>query len=271
MPDCPPLGVGRTPWFDLSTTLPEQWARTEQRGADAQVCRAVVHRRLQVPAHPGRQHGRRRVGPAQGLRRPRPAGRTRRPGRHPAAPPPSPPSRSRASAPRPRRPARAPRRGRRRRGPRRRTRSTCTRTPQPAAGRGRCPVQRRHQPDPVDGVDDVAAAGDHRRLVGLHLADEVPDQVGQAGRPAGLGLGRGVRGAVLADVAHAEGRRWPTSAAGKVLVTATRVISARSRPAAWQAAAIRASTCSRPAASSARRGRRGRPRSRAAPRRRTGR
>ena len=75
---------------------------------------------------------------------------------------------------------------------------------EPATGRRRCPVERRHQPQPVDRVDDVAAAGHHRRLVGLHLADEVPHQVGQAGGPAGLGLVGGVGGPVLADVAHAE-------------------------------------------------------------------
>ncbi len=149
------------------------------------------HRGLQVPAHPGGHDRRRRVRRAAVPRPPAASRANASSGSASSGATAITPARSRAPAAATAsasagtlcRAGAAPCR-------RRRTRSTCTRTPQPAAGRGRRPVQRGHQPGAVDRVHDVAAAGHHGGLVGLHLADEVPDQVGQAGRAALLGLRR---------------------------------------------------------------------------------
>ena len=83
----------------------------------------------------------------------------------------------------------------------------------------------------VDRVHDAGVAGDRAALVRLQPPDEVP--------PHGLGhpdrhgtielrdLGRGLLVAALADVADAELARIATSDAGKLFVTATRVIAVR--------------------------------------------
>jgi hypothetical protein len=70
-----------------------------------------------------------------------------------------------------------------------------------AAQGDRGPRQRRRQPRPVDGVDDVGVRDDGARLVGLELPDEVP---GEIEITAVGGLGRRLLVAVLGDVGDAQ-------------------------------------------------------------------
>ena len=162
------------------------------------------HRRLQVAAHPGGHDRRRRVRRAAAPRPPRPAGRTPASGSASSGATAITPARSRApaaatasatagSSPGRRRPCRRPRTGRPAPGPAAGGRPA-------AAARSSAVTSRARSTECTTSLQPATTAA----LLRLHLPDEVPDQVGQAGRAALLGLRRRVTGSVLADVAHAE-------------------------------------------------------------------
>ena len=73
------------------------------------------------------------------------------------------------------------------------------------------PVEGRHQPRPVDGLDDVGVASDRAGLVGLELTDEVPAHVDPRAGAALLGR---LLVTVLRDVVDPEAGQ-PTDVLGR--------------------------------------------------------
>ena len=123
-------------------------------------------------------------------------------------------------------------------------RSTCTSATTAGARRPPLPGRgRRTRRAPVDRVHDVGVRRHRARLVASGAARRSASQVahpGVARTPRPSPAASWSRFSPMSRTPRAA--RWPTSSAGNVLVTATRVTSARSRPASAQAAAIRSST-----------------------------